>query len=131
MRLDSFGGYPSGMEEYLSAYGWHFSKKMCEYAVSRMYKEEGEITPITKQEVDTILKRYNINLKNDAGYDSVYVANMCKADFLGSAVVDEARMALYIKKYIDDPDGYEGLPFNRFFADTIAKGIGIIWEDMI
>ena len=39
-RLDSYSGYPSGMEEYLSAYGWHFSKKMCDWAVSKMYKTE-------------------------------------------------------------------------------------------
>ena len=29
-RLDSRDKLPSGMEEYLSAYGWHFSKKLCE-----------------------------------------------------------------------------------------------------
>ena len=27
-RLDSYGGYPEGMDKYLSFYGWHFSKKI-------------------------------------------------------------------------------------------------------
>lgn len=40
MRLDSREKFPSGMEDYLSQYGWHFSKKMCEYATSRMYKKD-------------------------------------------------------------------------------------------
>jgi hypothetical protein len=30
MRLDARDKFPSGMEEYLARYGWHFSKKMCE-----------------------------------------------------------------------------------------------------
>lgn len=30
MRLDVRDKFPSGMEEYLATYGWHFSKKMCD-----------------------------------------------------------------------------------------------------
>lgn len=30
MRLDARDTFPSGMEEYLSNYGWHFSKKMAD-----------------------------------------------------------------------------------------------------
>jgi hypothetical protein len=41
-------------------------------------------------------------------YDSVYVANMCKADFLGSSIVDDVHMALYVKDVIDDPDATDG-----------------------
>lgn len=84
-RLDSWGTFPSGMEEYLSIYGWHFSKRMCEWACSRMKKEvSGKLTkiqPYTKESIEDILKRNNLTLENSAGYDCVYVANMCKADF--------------------------------------------------
>ena len=38
-RLDIYDIFPSGMTEYLSRYGWHFSKNMCEWAVSRMKAE--------------------------------------------------------------------------------------------
>lgn len=38
MRLDARDRFPSGMEEYLSHYGWHFSKNMCEWACSKMYR---------------------------------------------------------------------------------------------
>ena len=33
---------PSGMEEYLSNYGWHFSKAMCMWAISMMKDRKGE-----------------------------------------------------------------------------------------
>jgi len=132
MRLDARDKLPSGMEDYLSAYGWHFSKRMCDWAVSKMYKkDEKPITPMTKEKVEDLLKRYGIKLENDFGYDSIFVANMGVADYMGSSIEDEKHLASYIKDYIDDPDGYEGLPFTRFFADCIGSGNPINWEDVI
>ena len=40
MRLDAYDKFPTGMREYLKAYGWHFSKAMCDFAVSRMWTED-------------------------------------------------------------------------------------------
>lgn len=135
-RLDIRDKYPSGMEEYLSHNGWHFNKKMCEWAVSRMYKtnalgKKEYIAPYTKDQVDELLTKNAIKLENIDGYDYVYVANMAKADFLGSSLIDEIRLAKFVKDYIDDKDGYEGLPFTRFYADCIGSGVPISWEDMI
>jgi hypothetical protein len=56
---------------------------------------------------------------------------MAKADYFGSSIVDEIHLLKFVKDYIDDPDGYEGLPMTRFFADVIGKGIVIDWEDML
>ena len=78
-----------------------------------------------------LLEKNEINLENKFGYDYVFVANMAKADYLNSSVADEAHLAKFIKDYCDDPDGYPELPFSRFYADIIAKGIPVIWEDMI
>lgn len=39
MRLDMYDDFPSGMKAYLSAYGWHFSKAMCDWAISMMEKK--------------------------------------------------------------------------------------------
>lgn len=135
MRLDYRDEFPSGMEEYLSIYGWHFSKKMCEWAASRMYKDvngkKEYIIPYTKESLDALLKRWNIKLEKEVAYDAVYIANMCKADFLGSSVRTEDLLAKYVKDVIDDPDGYDGLPFTRFYADCIGSGTPISWEDML
>lgn len=127
---------PEGMINYLRYNGPHFNSKLLEFAVSKMSKKdvrgvETKITPYTKEQVDQILRRYNITLKNDQLYDSVYVAAMCKADFLGSSVPDEHHLALYIKDVIDDVDGYDGIVFNRWYADMCRKGMAVNWEDMI
>jgi methyl coenzyme M reductase beta subunit len=64
-------------------------------------------------------------------YDALYLANMVKADFWGSSIEDEEHMARYIENVICDPDGYDGLVFNRFLADCSGKGVVIFWEQMI
>ena len=136
MRLDAREVFPSGMEEYLSQYGWHFSKKMCEWAVSRMYKRNSldkkiQIQSWNKDSVDKLLNKYGVTIENKIGYDYVFAANMCIADYYGSSIIDEQHVALFIKDYVDDPDGYEELPFTRFYADCIGSGVPINWEDML
>jgi len=123
------------MMDYLYNNGWHFNKNLCEFAVSKMYKtvndKKVEMKPYTKKEVDDILDKANIELDNPGLYDYVYVANMCKFDFLGSSVSDEFHLAKYVKDVVDDTDGYDGIVFSRWFMDTRKKGITIYWEDMI
>ena len=135
MRLDCRDTFPSGMEEYLSQNGWHFNKKMCDWAISRMYKKSGNIRQniqkYTKDSTDNLLKVYGIILENSNGYDYVYVMNMGSSDFLGSSIKDEAHLIRFVKDYIDDPDGYDGLPFTRFYADCIGSGTVIPWEDVL
>ena len=110
MRLDDREEFPTGLEKYLSMYGWHFSKKLCNFAVSNMKKDSGEkIAPITKEALDLLLAKNDIELDNKFGYDYVFVANMCKADYLGSSVPDDAHLAKFVKDYCDDPDGYSEL----------------------
>ena len=133
-RLDSRVTFPAGMEEYLSFYGWHFSKKMCQWAVSRMYRmirgQKEPIVPMTKEYVDNMLRQRNIKVK-DSAYDAVYLANMCRADFFGSCIRTEDDLALFVGDVLNDPDGYEGMPFTRFYADCIGSGTVILWEEML
>lgn len=136
MRLDMYDNFPSEMKAYLSNYGWHFSKAMCEFAVSGMEKEDGngkkvKIQPYTKDQVDALLKQYGVELKNKEGYDYVYAANMCKADYLNSSVPNESYLAKFVKDYVDDPDAPKGKTFGRFYADCIASGKPIMWGDML
>lgn len=83
------------------------------------------IIPMTKDGVDELLKRHNVKLDNKNGYDYVFVTNMAMADYMGSSLEDERHLALFIKDYVDDPDGYDGLPFTRFYADCIGSGTPI------
>lgn len=137
-RLDAYDNFPRGMREYLSTNGWHFSKKMCEWAVSKMKQKgataaekEKKLEPISKETLDELLKKYNVKVEKNEGYDMVYVANMCKADYFKSSIADEQHLAMFVRDYIDDVDGYQGMPFTRFVADCIGKGCPIMWEDMI
>ena len=134
-RLDLREDFPSGMKEYLSYYGWHFSKKMCCWASSRMYKEvngkKEYIKPYTRETFDELLETYGQKVRDVKGYDDVYIANMCKADFLGSSIKGEDCLIQYVKDVIEDPDAYDGMPFTRFYADCIGSGTAILWEDMM
>lgn len=136
MRLDYREKFPSGMEDYLSYNGWHFNKKMCDFATSNMYKRDSDkkkvfIKPFTRDDVDQLLSTHEIRLERNKGYDYVFVANMAKADYWGSSISDETHLAKFIKDYVDDPDGYDGLPFTRFYADCIGNGTPIDWEELI
>ena len=124
---------PVDMSRYLSNNGWHFNKKMCECAVKKMVSRTNgkKIDPLDKDKVESMLKQYGIELKNAKGYDAVYVANMAMADFMGSAIQDNQHLIMYVRDYIDDPDGYEGKALTQYYADCIGKGEPIEWEDMI
>lgn len=128
MRLDFYDDRPAAMKHYLKYYGEHFNKKLCEFAVSKM--NHGK-SAVHKEKVEEILKKYSIILDHNELYDHVYVYNMGNNDFLGSSIIDERHLALYVKDVIDDEDGYDGIVFNRWYADTVVKGIPIEWEDMI
>lgn len=129
--LDIYDKRPEAMVNYLSYYGWHFNKKMCEFAINKMKKDGKKLSSIQKDKVEELLKTYNIELDNNILYDAIYVANMAKADFYGSSIIDERYLATFIKDYLDDEDGYDGIAFSRFYIDTVKKGIPIDWESML
>lgn len=106
-------------------------KKLAEFAVSKMRKGNKPIQPINEAQVDNILKSANVEIQNNNLYDVWYVMHMGKADYLGSSITTDAHLAKFVKDYLDDEDGYEGIAFNRFLADCARKGIVINWERMI
>lgn len=134
-RTGSYDEIPEGMKLYINNYGCHFNKKLCDEAVSRMYKEANgkkeKVQPYTKEQVDDLLKKYNIQLQRGKLYDCVYVANMCLNDYLGKSVPDLPHLAMFIRDMIDDPDAEDGFIFNRFYADCMFMDNPIDWEDMI
>lgn len=129
--LDQYDQRPQDMIKYLSNYGWHFTRKMCDFATSKMVKDGKRLNVLDKSKVDTILKNAGITLENNQLYDYVYVANMAYADFYGSSIVNDSQLAKYIKDVIEDEDGYDGLVFNRWYADMCKLGIAIDWEEMV
>lgn len=127
---------PEDLAIYLSQNGPHFNKKCCEFAISQMYKTDDkgndqEIEPYDKGKIEEILRAYGIKVKYAQLEDITYVANMCKADYFKGSVPTEQHLAMFVKETIDDPDGCEGLIFNRWIADMKWIGIAIPWSDFI
>lgn len=128
MSLDIYDDRPTSMKRYLKYYGQHFNRKLCEFAVSKM--DHGK-SPVQREKIDELLNKYSIKLNHNELYDYVYVFNMGNNDFFGSSIADEKHLALYVKDVIDDEDGYDGIVFNRWYADMVCMGIPIEWSDMI
>lgn len=129
-RLDTHEPKPKGMDNYLSHYGWHFSKAMAEWAISRMRDRKGNAVRIPdKQALETQLKENGID--SFTAYDAVYLFAMIKADYFGSSITTEAQAVKLCADMLTDPDAYEGQAFTRFYADCIGKGEPLIWEDLL
>lgn len=133
--LDTWVDMPDDMKKYLKNYGYHFNHKIYEFAVSKMFKKNGDkrekIQPTDKDKVQEILKKYNITLENDEMYDSSYVYSMIMADFMGKSIPNEQYAAMHIKDKIDDADQPDGYIFNEWYAKMCYAGIPIDWEEFV
>lgn len=134
--LDSFSLVPGAKTAYLSNYGWHFSKKAADFAISKMKRKNNsgnldKVEAYTKEQLTNLLNRYGVKLENDVMYDAVYVAAMCKADFYGTSIIDEMHLALYVKDVIDDPDAADGTIMRRWYAGMVANGEPVDWEEIL
>lgn len=135
-NLTAYEIMPEDLAIYLSHNGPHFNKKCCEFAISQMFKtddkgKEQKIVPYDKGKVEEMLRAYSVKVKYAQLEDITYVANMCQADYLKGSVPTEQHLAMYVKETLDDPDGCEGLVFNRWIADMKWLGIAIPWDDFI
>ena len=59
-----------------------------------------------------------------------YVLNVKESNKTKEELEEELGFSLSeIKDVIDDPDGYDGLVFNRWLADMARKGEPIDWDE--
>ena len=131
--FDVYDELPEDMIAYLRYNGRHFNRRLVEFATSKMTTRDSNGTevplePISKDKLFDMMKQNGVYLdNNDNPYDAVFAANMCKADYLGSSIPDGLHLCLYVKDVIDDVDGYNGIAFNRWYADMCRKGIQVDW----
>lgn len=122
----------TAFEEYVDQYGFHFNKKLYEWAVSMMTDRRGNaIEALPKERVKEWLASYGVTLDNDKGHDAAYVLAMMKADYYHSSIEDEQHLALAVRDYIDDPDGYPTKAFDHFIVDCRSKDEPVFWDEMI
>jgi hypothetical protein len=79
----------------------------------------------------SLLKQHNIELKNNVGYDAVYVYCMAMADYYGSSLADKQHVVLFVRDYLDDPDGTPTRAMDEYMGRCIGAGKPIIWEDVL
>lgn len=120
------------MEEYLAEYGYHFNKRLFEFAVGMMEDRNGnKIQPWDKENADAFFRSTGVVIRNNVGYDAAYVLNMARADYYGSSIIDDQHLALFVRDYLDDFDGSLTRAFDEFYIMTVAMGIPIFWDDML
>ena len=122
----------TAFEEYTDQYGCHFSRKLYEWAVSMMRdRNENSPQPVEKEQVKEFLEAHGLTVKNDKGYDAAYVYHMAKADYFGTSISDDVHLALFVRDFLDDPDGSKTKAFDHFVVDCRAKGEPIFWDEML
>lgn len=128
---------PAAMKAYLRNYGYSFSKKACDFAVSLMERKNKvtdkteKIEPYSKEKVEELLSKNGVTLKNNIGYNFVYIANMSLSDFMKESIEDEAHLAKHIRCIIDDVDDNPENIFRVWIAKMDGNGIPIPWEDIM
>ncbi len=128
---------PPEMKAYLRNYGYSFSKKACEFAVSHMRKENKssgkmeKIEPYSKEKAQELLEKYGVKLENNIGYNFVYVLNMSLADYWKESIEDEEHLAKHVKAIIDDVDDNPDNLFRMWIAKMDGNSIPIPWEDIL
>lgn len=121
-RSDIYEKRPSGMDEYLALYGWHFSKKMAQWAAKVFCND---ITLMSPEKMEQLTKNTSIP-KIAKGYDAYYLAAKMKSIFQN---LSELELIRKVEAYLKTE--YDSAAFTRLFADTNATATPIIWEDMI
>lgn len=115
--------------------GWHFNKKACDYAVQNLRGLDNKpIKPISKEEVDEMLRKQGVKLENNKGWDYVYAANLGKSDMGGSTVgtqADEKSLSQYVKRTIDDPDAADGEVMACWYTKMIFRRIPVDWGSFL
>lgn len=118
----------SAKDMYIAEMGWHFNEKACKYAVQYLKdRNKKPIKSYSKEEVDELLKKQNVTLEKNKGWDYVYVANMAKSDMDGSPLADDKSIANYIKIVIDDADAADGEIMGCWYVKMLFRHIPVDW----
>lgn len=136
MPLDYLDDLPRPMRRYIKYNGWHFNRAAYDFAASLMYTttpdgKRQRVQPMTKEQVDTLLRENNVSLENTANYDYVYWAMQCRADLMPDAIEDARHQALYVKRMMEDPDTTPEAAFRCFYIKAVGNGTAIPFDQLL
>ena len=134
--LDYMDDFPKAMRRYLKYYGWHFNKAAYDFAASLMWKQgpdgkKQRVAPLSKQEVDDLLKENGITLEYTGNYVYVYWAMQCRADLLPDDIEDARHQALYVERMTEDADTTDEAAFRCFYIKAVGSGTPVPFEDFL
>lgn len=118
---------------YEDMYHGMFSKKLAEWAISKMSKEDQSSKTIKRivarklDDVQQVLSENKITLPDEFVYTSWYLFNMAVADYPKSLKTDEQR-ALFVEETLCDPDGMPENVLDCFVTKMCNAGVPIYWE---
>lgn len=126
---------PPAMKAYLRNYGFNFSKKACEYAVSLMRKQSptGELQKVEmmpKEQVEECFRKNKLEVKGGIEYNHVYLFHMAMADYPKS-LPNETLRCLFVKEAAEDPDSNPDNIFRKWIISMDGNGMPIYWEDLL
>lgn len=126
---------PEGLRAYMDAYHGQFSRKLAEWAISKMQAKRvsGEVTNIKQiplENVLEVLRNAGVQVSEECTYTAWYLFHMAIADNPRS-LDSENRRAWYVDEKLNDPDGKPSDVLACFRAKCDNKGIAIMWELMI
>lgn len=129
--LDISSRMPSEMQDYIENYGFHFSKKACDYALRDLKKDGSPVTPMTKEQADEMFKKYNVTLKNNVLYDAVYKLAYEKCNHFGKSLPNEQMLAMHVQEDLDAMGNTGEEVFREWIADRIGQGNPIDWYSIL
>lgn len=113
---------------YIQHHGYHFTDRLADYASRLMVNANGEKHKWTSEQVAKALEPLRDKMPSYiTNGDLAYAANMCYADFLPAFAKTEEDCLKYANLVAKDPDGYNGMIFNRWLSDVIHKEMKIDW----
>ena len=118
-------------QAYKEKHGMHFSDNMAMWASAHMVNAAGKEHGWSVDDVKSAFKALGFEKPEKCTWgDATYLANMYYADFMPmlKAETDAVKMAYYAMK---DPDGYEGMAFNRYTSDIMSKNVDVPWSKLI
>lgn len=117
--------------QYIEKNGMHFSDKLAEWASKKMKNATGNDHTWSKSDVQGAYKGLGMSLPSGSTWgDATYAANMLYAD-LGPDLRNELDAVRFGNRLLSDPDGYEGMLFNRYTADIMRKNEDIPWDKLM
>ena len=121
---------------YEDMYHGMFSKKLAEWAISKMEMKDPStktMKPIVVRKLDdvqNVLEDNKVELPMEFIYTSWYLFNMAIADYPKSLKTDEQR-AMFVEETLCDPDGMPENVLDCFVTKMCNAEVPIYWEKFL